>query len=126
VRGGRYGLGQISGQNHIKGNEWYFEAHFYQDPVMPGSLGLEALLQTLKAAAYERWPDAQAFVLAPLTEHQWTYRGQVIRQPSELDFVLHIKEEDHQRQRLVADGILYRDGLPIYEIKNLSLEAWQA
>ena len=31
----------------IVADQWFFKAHFYQDPVQPGSLGLEALLQAL-------------------------------------------------------------------------------
>jgi 3-hydroxymyristoyl/3-hydroxydecanoyl-(acyl carrier protein) dehydratase len=28
--------------------EWFFKAHFFQDPVQPGSLGIEALIQLLQ------------------------------------------------------------------------------
>ena len=33
---------------------WFFQAHFYQDPVWPGSLGLESFLQLLKFVAFHR------------------------------------------------------------------------
>ena len=36
---------------------WFFKAHFYQDPVWPGSLGLESFLQLLKYAAWQRWGE---------------------------------------------------------------------
>ena len=39
---------------------WFFKAHFYQDPVWPGSLGLESFLQLLKYAAWKRWGDPPA------------------------------------------------------------------
>jgi len=32
---------------------WFLEAHFYQDPVMPGSLGVEAMHQAM--AAFAQW-----------------------------------------------------------------------
>ena len=32
---------------------WFFQAHFYQDPVWPGSLGLESFLQLLKYVGVE-------------------------------------------------------------------------
>src|SRR5262249_45380861 len=54
-KGGPNGLGLILGNKKIDPNEWFFKAHFYQDPVWPGSLGLEALVQLLKVAAHERW-----------------------------------------------------------------------
>ena len=36
-------------------DEWFFKAHFYEDPVTPGSLGLESFIQLLKFVAVERW-----------------------------------------------------------------------
>ncbi len=55
--GGPHGLGFIEGRKVVDPEEWFFKAHFYQDPVWPGSLGLEAFLQLLKVAAVEYWPD---------------------------------------------------------------------
>ena len=53
--GGPNGLGFLQGAKTVDPSEWFFKAHFYQDPVIPGSLGLESLLQLLKVAAVERW-----------------------------------------------------------------------
>ena len=40
-------------------SDWFFKAHFYQDPVCPGSFwGLESLIQMMKVAARERWKGA--------------------------------------------------------------------
>ena len=54
-------------------------AHFYQDPVMPGSLGLEAFLQLLKVYARERFgqlADTHRFESMALGRpHRWQYRG---------------------------------------------------
>src|SRR5205814_1910964 len=78
--GGSKGLGFIRGSKTVNPDEWFFKAHFFQDPVWPGSLGLEAFLQLLKVIATERWgpqtsPGGFSLVARP---HQWTYRGQVI------------------------------------------------
>jgi len=43
--GGPSGLGYIRGVKPVDPEEWFFKAHFHQDPVMPGSLGLEAFTQ---------------------------------------------------------------------------------
>src|SRR5207249_11610535 len=37
--GGSHGLGFIRGVKDIDPAEWFFQAHFHQDPVWPGSLG---------------------------------------------------------------------------------------
>ncbi|MEE8286734.1 MAG: hypothetical protein V3R72_08565, partial [Gammaproteobacteria bacterium] len=39
----------------VRPDFWFFDAHFLEDPVWPGSLGLEAFLQLMKVAANERW-----------------------------------------------------------------------
>src|SRR5262249_39191491 len=38
--GGPRGLGFIEGSQAVDREAWYFRAHFHQDPVCPGSLGL--------------------------------------------------------------------------------------
>src|SRR5262249_37317409 len=53
--GGPSKLGFIKGSKTIDPEEWFFKAHFYQDPVWPGSLGLESFLQVLKVVAGRRW-----------------------------------------------------------------------
>ncbi|HMB06182.1 MAG TPA: beta-ketoacyl synthase N-terminal-like domain-containing protein, partial [Isosphaeraceae bacterium] len=79
--GGPRGLGFIEGTKDVDPSAWFFKAHFYQDPVCPGSLGLESLLQLLKVVAVERWgagPGA-AFESVGLGDaHRWIYRGQVM------------------------------------------------
>ncbi|MHB2019440.1 MAG: beta-ketoacyl synthase N-terminal-like domain-containing protein, partial [Candidatus Xenobia bacterium] len=70
----------LRGVKHVQADEWFFAAHFYQDPVWPGSLGLEAFLQALKAWCARRFDMAsQRFeCMAIGAPHKWAYRGQVI------------------------------------------------
>ncbi|MEO1273404.1 MAG: type I polyketide synthase, partial [Myxococcota bacterium] len=79
--GGEAGLGTILGSIAVDREAWFFRAHFFEDPVWPGSLGLEAFVQLLKVMAIDRWglgPEAQ-FATAPLgLSHRWTYRGQIV------------------------------------------------
>ncbi|MDQ3234380.1 MAG: hypothetical protein M3Q07_21460, partial [Pseudobdellovibrionaceae bacterium] len=110
------------GKKEVRTDEWFFDAHFYQDPVMPGSLGLEALLQTLKAAAHERWPEHKGWRMSPTSQHSWTYRGQVPPRAALVTLDLKIQKTDPATHALTADGLLYRDELPIYEIKGLQVE----
>jgi hypothetical protein len=46
--GGRYGLAYLRARRRIRPDDWYFHCHFHGDPVMPGSLGVEAALQGLR------------------------------------------------------------------------------
>ena len=77
--GGPKGLGFVQGAKTVDPSEWFFKAHFYQDPVIPGSLGLESLLQLMKVAAVERWGGGPPTRFAMTgSVHQWLYRGQAV------------------------------------------------
>jgi len=79
--GGKAGFGFVRGTKAVNPDEWFFQAHFYQDPVIPGSLGLESFLQLIKFAARQRWPqfiETHRFEMVTDDPHEWSYRGQVI------------------------------------------------
>jgi 3-hydroxymyristoyl/3-hydroxydecanoyl-(acyl carrier protein) dehydratase len=122
--GGPHGNGFIRGLKRVFPDEWFFRAHFYQDPVWPGSLGLEAFLQLLKVAAAERWgatPET-AFESAALgVKHAWVYRGQVVPD-NELVAVEAVVTAVDDEQRLVqADGLLSVDGREIYQMTDFAI-----
>jgi 3-hydroxymyristoyl/3-hydroxydecanoyl-(acyl carrier protein) dehydratase len=119
--GGPHGLGVIAGFKDVAPDEWFFKAHFYQDPVWPGSLGLEAMLQLLKVAAVERWPDARAFVANVGPKHHWLYRGQVIPTNRRVSVQAVITDISEAERRLSADGLVEVDGRVIYKMSNFSV-----
>jgi len=121
--GGPKGLGLIVGNKKIDPNEWFFKAHFYQDPVWPGSLGLEALVQSLKVAAVERWGvgPSTIFHLVLGKEHTWLYRGQVLPTNREVSIQAEITKVDDERRQIEADGFLSVDGRVIYEMHDFGL-----
>ena len=123
--GGPHGLGAIIGSVDVDPSAWFFQAHFFEDPVWPGSLGLEAHLQLLKVFAVDRWEltaDAQFATFVVGHEHEWIYRGQVVPTGKRVEVQATIVEVDDDARRLVADGFLIVDGRPIYEIKRFALE----
>ncbi len=119
--GGPHSLGLIEGVKAVVQDEWFFKAHFHQDPVWPGSLGLEAMLQLLKVIAAERWPGAGAFVSNCGPEHQWLYRGQVIPTHRQVCVRAVITARDEATRQLTADGFLEVDGRVIYKMNNFTL-----
>lgn len=124
--GGTKGLGFIQGSKMVDPDEWFFKAHFYQDPVWPGSLGLEAFLQLLRYAALSYWPhlaDTHRFEpIAVGMEHTWAYRGQVIPSNKKVVVDCSITEKiDSDTPTLVGAGFLRVDGTPIYEMMNFGL-----
>ena len=123
--GGPAGLGFVRGTKAVDPDEWFFKAHFYQDPVCPGSLGLESFLQLLKVAAVERWgPEGLEFGAVELDEpHRWTYRGQVLPTDRLVTVEATITAVDEDRRMLRADGWLRVDGRTIYGLNDFTLTA---
>ncbi|MBV1857396.1 MAG: hypothetical protein KUG77_03215 [Nannocystaceae bacterium] len=123
---GQHGRGFVEGSIDVDPSLWFFEAHFHEDPVWPGSLGLEAFLQLLKVYAIDRFDlgPAARFSTMPIGhEHVWEYRGQVVPSASTVSVQVHIVSVDTQRKVVEAEGILVVDGRPIYAMKRFALEA---
>ena len=116
--GGPHGLGIIQGSTHVDPAAWFFQAHFLDDPVWPGSLGLESLLQLLKVVAAKRWGASPAVTFeSPVIgqSHRWTYRGQIIPTNQRVAVQAEIKVCDDRARLLIADGHLHVDGKVIYQ-----------
>ncbi len=123
--GGPKKEGFIRGLKKVDPAEWFFKAHFYQDPVCPGSLGVESFINLIKAAAGRRWKDlsksARFEALALGEKHQWTYRGQIVQKNKLITVEAHITGADDERRVLRADGVLIVDGLVIYQMKDFAV-----
>ncbi|MGD8335685.1 MAG: beta-ketoacyl synthase N-terminal-like domain-containing protein [Desulfobacterales bacterium] len=123
--GGSRGLGWLLASKRIDPEEWFFKAHFHQDPVCPGSLGIESLLQLLKYDAIRRWGHLVAghcFEHSVNEPHTWQYRGQIVPRNRlvevEADITMVI---DEPIPELRANGLLKVDGLVIYQMKNFGI-----
>ncbi|MCR5662623.1 MAG: hypothetical protein K6G50_10940, partial [bacterium] len=124
--GGPHNLGYISGTKTVDVDEWFFKAHFFQDPVIPGSLGLESFLQLLKGAAIDRWPNlanTHRFECILTGEpHTWVYRGQVVPKNKKVTVEAYVTEiRDGEEPVIKADGFLRVDGRTVYEMKDFGL-----
>lgn len=126
--GGQAGLGLIRGRQAVDPYAWYFKAHFFNDPVQPGSLGLDALEQLLMRAVIAKvGPAALQGAVAETPANgervKWSYRGQVTPEKKEVTTVLELLSFDRKGNRLIATarGSLWCDGLRIYEANPISL-----
>ncbi len=123
--GGPHGLGFIRGVKIVDPDEWFFKAHFYQDPVCPGSLGIESFLQLMKFVAMDRWKDLTdrcRFEMVTNRPHQWIYRGQVIQKNRRVEVDAVVTEVCEEPIPMIfANGYLKVDGLFIYEMKDFGL-----
>ncbi|MDR1045590.1 MAG: helix-turn-helix domain-containing protein [Candidatus Adiutrix sp.] len=124
-RGGPEALGAAFAVAAVDPEAWFFKAHFYQDPVWPGSLGLEAFIQTLKLVVSRRFGADETLDswAAPACggRHEWLYRGQITPERHEMSLALQVRSENRAGRSLTADGLLMADGLPIYKISGFTV-----
>ncbi len=130
--GGPHGLGFVRGTMRVDPNTWFFKAHFFEDPVVPGSLGLESFFQLMKFYAAARWRlGADARFQTPSQQldaktskpvpHEWVYRGQVVPRDELVTVTAVIREVDDATRQLTAEGFLSVDSRVIYQMKSFTM-----
>jgi len=119
--------GRIRAEKDIAPEDWYFRAHFFQDPVQPGSIGLEAMLQVLRCylilsgdaspdAVFEPWLDGRLVT--------WKYRGQVV--PGDRVTTIELEVTESGKNYAVAEAWLSVDGSPIYHASDIGLRVFES
>ena len=131
--GGSKGLGRAVGRQTVDPSAWYFKAHFYEDPVQPGSLGLEALMTLLKAAVklkglHKAFDHPRFEAPAIGAALSWKYRGQVIPTNKMVRTEIEIVDiaPEHDAVRVTAGGSLWVDGMRIYQVDGFALRVKEA
>ncbi|NJP04328.1 MAG: PfaB family protein [Chloroflexaceae bacterium] len=125
---GRYGQGYLYATRDIKPDDWFYTYHFFEDPVMPGSLGVEAIIQAMQLFAL--YTDAGRHFKSPrfepLPDHTvtWRYRGQVPQESVTCHMEIHLKRVEYHPNRviLVGQASFWRGTLRIYEIEQVALQ----
>lgn len=124
--GGKSGLGYLVAEKLVNGADWFFPCHFHNDPVMPGSLGVEAILETMRLFALRTGIGSN--FNNPRFRHgentvKWKYRGQITPQNHSMTIEVHVREiiEDGRRITVKADASLWKDKIRIYEITDAAL-----
>ncbi|WP_394833699.1 polyketide synthase dehydratase domain-containing protein [Pendulispora rubella] len=127
-QGGRKGLGWVRGEKDVDPAEWFFKAHFFQDPVQPGSLGIEAFCQLLQVFMIERGmaagiPGPRFEPVAIDRKVSWKYRGQVVPKNRLITTEIEITEigTDARGRYVLADAALWVDGKCIYNAKGFGM-----
>jgi 3-hydroxymyristoyl/3-hydroxydecanoyl-(acyl carrier protein) dehydratase/malonyl CoA-acyl carrier protein transacylase len=131
--GGKAGLGRLTAEKDVDAGEWFFKAHFFQDPVQPGSLGIEALYQLLQWYLLERGAgDGMAAprfeILTGKRPLVWKYRGQVVPAHQVIGSELEITGygEDDEGRYALAKAWLWVDGKRIYSSVDLGVRVRDA
>ncbi|MEU5736652.1 beta-ketoacyl synthase N-terminal-like domain-containing protein [Streptomyces tendae] len=126
--GGSAGLGRLRSEKDVRPDAWFFRAHFFQDPVQPGSLGVEAMCQLLQyhlieGGAADGIVHPRFDPVLPGRETVWTYRGQITPASRLIRVDMDIVETgtDARGPYAVADATLWGDDTCIYRVRGLGM-----
>jgi 3-hydroxymyristoyl/3-hydroxydecanoyl-(acyl carrier protein) dehydratase len=125
--GGRYGKGCVYARKEINPSDWFYDCHFFMDPVMPGSLGVEAIHQALQAYAIEAGLGSRYssphFGLPAGQRMHWKYRGQITPSHHVMELEAHITGIEQANNQVIvrADASLWVDNIRIYEVKQAAI-----
>ena len=119
ANGGKYGKGEVVAELDINPDLWFFGCHFKDDPVMPGSLGLDALWQLtgfflghcgFKGKGRALGCESVKFV------------GQVMPHNKKVEYRVDIKRIiDLKLKMVLADGRMFVDGEEIYTCDSMKV-----
>jgi 3-hydroxymyristoyl/3-hydroxydecanoyl-(acyl carrier protein) dehydratase len=125
--GGRYGNGYVYARKEINPSDWFYNCHFFMDPVMPGSLGVEAIHQALQVYAIETGLGSRftspRFGLNTGQRMQWKYRGQITPAHHVMELEAHIAGIEQVDNQVIvrAEASLWVDNIRIYEVKQAAI-----
>lgn len=115
--GGAYGKGEVTAELDIHPDLWFFKCHFEDDPVMPGTLGLDALWQLL--GFYMGWSGHKGKGRA-LGVKNVKFSGQILPTAQKVTFHIDIRRMWTTKLLMgVADGKVSVDGKDIYAAEQL-------
>lgn len=126
--GGRAGLGYLHGVQDVDPAAWYFDRHFYLDPVIPGSFGVETIIQAIQEwivdTGLDQEIDRPEFVVPVGSTLSWKYRGQFLRSDGPMTFEVHVTGVERRpgRVRVSAEASVWKPGMRIYAIERVCVE----
>ncbi len=125
---GRGEKGYMRAEKDVNSKDWFFKAHFFQDPVQPGSLGVEAILQLMQANMLQRGyqdslsnPMFEPIVIGEPVE--WHYRGQIAPHNKKITIDIEIDSIDKNETQITMWALakVWVDGIKIYQLPKVGM-----
>jgi 3-hydroxyacyl-[acyl-carrier protein] dehydratase/trans-2-decenoyl-[acyl-carrier protein] isomerase len=122
--GGAQGKGYIEAELDIRPDLWFFACHFHKDPVMPGSLGLDAMWQLV--GFYLGWIGGKGKGRA-LGCTEVKFAGEVTPEVKKVVYRIDMTRVINRRLVMgIGDAVLEADGKLIYTAKDLRVGLYGA
>jgi 3-hydroxymyristoyl/3-hydroxydecanoyl-(acyl carrier protein) dehydratase len=120
--------GYVYAHRRNQPDDWFYRCHFHEDPVMPGSLGIEAIFQAMKVFALQQATNPASVVLVAGQKMNWRYRGQVLQhhQQMQLEVFFRKTQSPGKRRLFTGDASLWADDSRIYQVQNLAIALVEA
>ncbi len=123
-QGGLNHAGYIYGSRKNSAQDWFYACHFKGDPVMPGSLGIEAIVQACHTYILQLEPQAKNIRIATDSGFSWKYRGQILRQHQQMQIEVHFMPLSRTENGFVlcGDASIWADDIRIYQANQLCIQ----
>jgi 3-hydroxyacyl-[acyl-carrier protein] dehydratase/trans-2-decenoyl-[acyl-carrier protein] isomerase len=115
--GGKYGKGYIKAELDIHPDMWFFQCHFLNDPVMPGSLGVDAMWQLV--GFFLGWSGKPGRGRA-LHADEVKFTGQVTQKIKKVTYEVDMRRViDRKLVMGIGDAVMFADEKQIYTAQGL-------
>ncbi|MFE5563951.1 beta-ketoacyl synthase N-terminal-like domain-containing protein [Amycolatopsis japonica] len=124
--GGPWGRGYLRARSRVAPDDWFFAAHFKDDPCMPGMLMFEGCLQAMAfhLSALGHTVNADGWRFEPVTgaAMQMRCRGQVTPESREIEYELFVAEVTTDPvPTIIADVLITVDGKKAFHGRRVGL-----
>ena len=121
--GGEYGKGGLTAELDINPDQWFFNCHFNNDPVMPGCLGVDAMWQLV--GFYLGWLGGPGRGRA-LGAGQIKFTGQVLPSNKKINYKINLSRVVARKLYMgIADATMKADDRVIYSGQDLRVGLFQ-
>lgn len=127
-KGGKFGYGYIKSKKQITEDFWPFKAHFKNDPVLPGTVMIEGMNQTIQLYAvhlgiYRVFKNAKC---APTLDHavKFSFLGQILPQEGDLEYYIYLKKFVKEKDKfiMIMDAEAIIDNFVVLKQDDISME----